>query len=181
MAAYTSILKLAEPHPAAVVPAEEAAFTALVVLHQRMVYGIAQRALGRRQEAEDLAQEVFLTLYQHRDEIRSEQHLVSWLRQVTSRRCIDHRRRRRFGEEELPEIPVAPAAPDPWLEGALRQAVGRLPMRARLVVILRYQQDLEPAEIAPILGMPLATVKSHLRRSLDRLRRHFPEEVSRAQ
>lgn len=163
-----------------VVPGEEAGFTTVVTRHQRLVYGMARRALGRRQDAEDLAQEVFWALYQHRDEIRSEQHLVYWLRQVTARKCIDYRRRRRFQEDELPELPAAAAGSDPWLAGALRQAVGRLPMRARLVVILRYQQDLDPEEIAPILAMPLATVKSHLRRSLARLRRHFPEEVSRA-
>jgi RNA polymerase sigma-70 factor, ECF subfamily len=48
--------------------------------------------------------------------------------------------------------------------------VDTLPEKARMVVILRYQEDLEPGEIAKTLGMPLNTVKSHLRRSLAMLR-----------
>lgn len=152
-------------------PEDEAGFAALVGQQQRLVYGLARRALGRHQDAEDLAQEVFLTLHQNRQAIRSEAHLRFWLRQVTARKCIDARRRHRFALEALPEIPVAAATPDPWRRRQLWQAVGRLPMRARLVVILRYQQDLDPEEIAAVLAMPVATVKSHLRRSLARLRR----------
>jgi RNA polymerase sigma-70 factor, ECF subfamily len=57
----------------------------------------------------------------------------------------------------------------------LRRIVATLPERPRLVVTLRYQEDLDPAEIAEILDMPLNTVKSHLRRSLAILR----EKMSR--
>ena len=52
----------------------------------------------------------------------------------------------------------------------LRRVVDTLPEKARLVVILRYQEDLDPGEIASVLDMPLNTVKSHLRRSLSSLR-----------
>jgi len=56
------------------------------------------------------------------------------------------------------------------LSDTLSRMVDTLPEKARMVVILRYQEDLEPAEIARALGMPINTVKSHLRRSLALLR-----------
>jgi RNA polymerase sigma-70 factor (ECF subfamily) len=65
---------------------------------------------------------------------------------------------------------------DFMLRDALRRLVATLPEKARLVVTLRYQEDLDPTEIARVLEMPLNTVKSHLRRSLAILR----EKVSRS-
>ncbi len=65
--------------------------------------------------------------------------------------------------------------PDFLLTKLLRRAVATLPEKPRLIVVLRYQEDLEPSEIAEILEMPVATVKSHLRRSLTILR----EKVTR--
>jgi RNA polymerase sigma-70 factor (ECF subfamily) len=59
---------------------------------------------------------------------------------------------------------------------ALRRIVATLPEKPRLVVTLRYQEDLDPTEIAELLDMPLNTVKSHLRRSLVILR----EKVTRS-
>ena len=56
------------------------------------------------------------------------------------------------------------------LAETLRRLVETLPEKARMVVVLRYQEDLEPAEIAKVLEMPVNTVKSHLRRSLALLR-----------
>jgi RNA polymerase sigma-70 factor (ECF subfamily) len=59
---------------------------------------------------------------------------------------------------------------DPLLAHTLRELVAALPENARVVMILRYQEDLDPMDIAQALDMPLATVKSHLQRSLALLR-----------
>lgn len=139
-----------------------------------MVFGLAYHFLHDRAVAEELAQEVFLELYRHFGTIESPQHLVFWLRKVTSRRCIDHTRRRAFWPKlRLDEVPE-PASParlaDPMLSRALARLVASLPERAKLVVILRYQEDLDPVDIAQVLDMPVATVKSHLQRSLAMLR-----------
>jgi len=56
------------------------------------------------------------------------------------------------------------------MQDRLRDLVGELPEKARMVVVLRYQEDLLPAEIAELLEMPVSTVKSHLHRSLALLR-----------
>jgi RNA polymerase sigma-70 factor (ECF subfamily) len=72
--------------------------------------------------------------------------------------------------ETLPEPAETPAAREFFLEGRLQQLVADLPSNARMVMVLRYQEDLEPSEIAETLSMPVNTVKSHLRRSLAALR-----------
>jgi RNA polymerase sigma-70 factor (ECF subfamily) len=72
---------------------------------------------------------------------------------------------------DLPE-PSAPAAeiPDPFLEARIRQLMVRLPPAPRVILALRFQEDLDPQEIAEILAIPVNTVKSHLRRAIERLR-----------
>jgi RNA polymerase sigma-70 factor (ECF subfamily) len=163
---------------------DSTAFAALVRQHQSMVFSLALHVLRSREAAEDLAQEVFLELYRSLSRLESPAHVVAWLRRVTSHRCIDEIRRRRHrpevGVEELPEPGVAPVAREVFGAERLQRAIATLSAKARMVVVLRFQEDLEPAEIADSLGMPINTVKSHLRRSLavlrERLRRDGDHE-----
>lgn len=157
---------------------DQAAFAELVHEHQSMVFSIARHFFRDRALAEDLAQEVFLHLYQHLAAIESPAHLKFWLRKVTGHRCIDYSRRHRLKTVSVDEAPEPVSMfdwPDAMIQNTLRRMVATLPERARLVVTLRYQEDLDPSEIAEILEMPLNTVKSHLRRSLVILR----EKMSR--
>jgi RNA polymerase sigma-70 factor (ECF subfamily) len=154
---------------------DSTAFAELVRGHQGMVFSIAYHYLQDRSLAEDLAQEVFLELYQSLKRIQSPAHLTFWLRRVTANRCIDQGRkklrRREMALEEAPE-PKADGSPsDPLLLQRLRQSLAVLPERQRMVVILRFQEGLGPAEIAEALEMPVNTVKSTLHRSLEELRK----------
>ena len=139
-----------------------------------MVFSLALRALRDRAVAEELAQDVFLQLYGQMDRIESAQHATWWLRKTTSHRAIDELRKRRFrpvaGLENVPEPSERGTQPDFFLDDRLRKLVGALPEKARMVVVLRYQEDLDPMDIAEMLEMPVATVKSHLHRSLAFLR-----------
>jgi len=158
-------------------------FADLVREHQAMVFSMACRYLRNRSLAEEIAQDVFLQLYRKLPTLESPDHIKHWLRSVTAHRLIDHsRQQKRKLESSLPSSqydapePAAPAdGRDPFLAGTLRNLVAELPANARLVMILRYQEDLDPMDIAQALQMPLATVKSHLQRSLawmrDRLAR----------
>jgi RNA polymerase sigma-70 factor (ECF subfamily) len=153
---------------------ESAAFTVLVRKHQRSVYSLALRMLSDRHSAEDLAQDVFLQLHRSVASIESDAHLAFWLRRVTINRAIDQLRREpRHADVSLEEglILVSEARDDdPLLQRRLRELVGRLPPAPRAVVLLRYQEDLDPTEIARTLSMSINTVKSHLKRSLAILR-----------
>jgi len=162
--------------PQAVAGAERVrAFETAVTEHQDMVFSVAYHFLQDHAAAEELAQEVFLELYRHWDEIQTADHRLYWLRKVTSRRCIDQTRRRKLRNhlslDQVPEPFTWMPATDPVLKRYVEQLLVKLDEMPRMIVILRYQEGLEPAEISDLLDMPLATVKSHLHRALALLRR----------
>jgi RNA polymerase sigma-70 factor (ECF subfamily) len=157
------------------------AFSETVKRHQAMVFSIALHYLQDRALAEDIAQEVFLELYQNMAAIQSEDHLLYWLRRVAVNRCIDHGRRKKHRRETDLEAVPEPASPamqaDPMLSEKLRQTLGSLPEKQRMMLILRYQEDLGPAEIADLLSMPVNTVKSTLHRTLEELRKRLVRKL----
>lgn len=161
------------------------AFEAIVRRHERMVFGLAARILRERALAEEVAQEVFLQLFRSIGRIQSDAHAVFWLRRVAAHRAIDVARREparhaRVPLEAAPPLALVRRDGDPWLARTLEQAVLGLPPRARAVVTLRYQEDLDPTEIAELLDAPVNTVKSQLKRALAVLRRRAGLRESRA-
>jgi RNA polymerase sigma-70 factor (ECF subfamily) len=157
---------------------QRAALAELIRAHQRSVYSLALRMLGTRDLAEDLTQDVFMQLHSHVKVIESNAHLAFWLRQVTANRAIDQLRRRSRLEmtslEDAAPLFSAADRSDPLLQRHLRGLLSDLSPAARAVLLLRYQEDLDPADIARTLDMPIDTVKSHLKRSLEMLRRNTP-------
>ena len=155
---------------------DEDAFGCLVRRHQRMVYSIAWRFFADVAVAEDVAQEVFLQLFQNLKSVESDSHLLFWLRQVTSRKCIDHARwlekRRHQSLDAVAEFVPATETREPDLleNQRLRRLVAGLPQKLRAVVVLRFQEELAPAEISKMLGWPVSSVKSRLHRALKLLR-----------
>ena len=154
-------------------------FRSLMLEHQSMVFSIALRILGDRSAAEETAQDVFLDLHAKLGNLASEEHVLYWLRRVTVHRAIDRLRRRERRPEvamdwhDLPELSAPPgetADPDPLLSRRLQQLVASLPEVPRTVLTLRYQEDMSPEEIGGMLDIPVATVKSHLQRTLRLLR-----------
>jgi RNA polymerase sigma-70 factor, ECF subfamily len=153
------------------------AFATLVQRHQRTVYSLALRMLRRPDLAEDLAQDVFLQLYRRLDDIESPSHLGFWLRRVASNLAIDRLRRATSTATQALEDSPEPAeldehteGADPRLEREVTRLLGDLPPAPRAVMLLRYQEDCDVADIAATLDMPVNTVKSHLKRSLAALR-----------
>jgi len=160
---------------------EVAAFGLLVRQHQRAVFSLALRMLSDRSQAEDLAQEVFLQLHKSLASISSTAHLGFWLRKVTANRAIDRLRR----EPKIEAVPLEEADamasetldPDPLLSRQLRALVGQLAPAPRAVLLLRYQEDMDPTQIARALSLSINTVKSHLKRSLAQLRKQMEQSA----
>jgi RNA polymerase sigma-70 factor (ECF subfamily) len=152
------------------------AFVRLVRQHQARVFSLALRLTGRPEDAEELAQDTFLALYGQLRHLQSTQHVRHWVSRTVTHRSIDRLRSRTRRPESasmdpmLLEIPTEDAAADPILHRTLRALLLRLPEVPRAVLVLRFQEDLDPSDIAAMLDLPLNTVKSHLRRSLDWLR-----------
>lgn len=149
-------------------------FTGLVQQHQNMVYSIALHTLRNSAVAEDLSQEVFLSLHQHLHELQSADHVRNWLRRTVANRCIDEIRRQKYRRgpalEDIKEPSVREKEGDPFLSAQLRELVAGLPALARVMTVMRFQEELEPREIAAQLNLPVATVKSRLHRTLKLLR-----------
>lgn len=147
---------------------------AAVLEHQAMVYSIAWHFCRNPAVAEEVAQDVFLQLFEHRKAVGTGPHTARWLRRAVTHRCIDLSRRVsmrvEIGMDPLPDPPGAAAEPDHFLHERLRRLVASLPETPRLVVVLRYGEDMDAAEIAQTLDMPVRTVWSHLQRSVARLR-----------
>ena len=156
------------------------AFAELVEQHEAMVYSLAWNFFGDRSRAEEIAQDVFLQLYRNLHTIESDAHLLFWLRQVATRRCIDQTRRSRMRAVSLDDagdLPARERAADPLRDRRLKRFVQELPEVQRAVVTLRYQEDLDPSEICRIVGMPVNTVKSHLHRALQALRKKLEKHL----
>jgi RNA polymerase sigma-70 factor (ECF subfamily) len=158
---------------------DTSAFADIVRRHQATVFSIGYRMLGRRDAAEDLAQDVFLQLYRKLDSIESSEHLGFWLRRVAANLAIDRLRRAPYAatyalDAAALDVAAEPGAPeateDHLMTRAVTKLLAELAPAPRAVMVLRYQEDRDVAEIAAALDMPVNTVKSHIKRSLTALR-----------
>lgn len=158
---------------------EAAEFRGVVERHQRMVFSLALRVTGEYGTAEEVAQDVFLELFRSAERLSSEDHVRFWLRKVTVHRAADALRRQAHRPESQAEEWMDDAAAEhdggagvgTVLEARLEELLGSLPEQMRVVVVLRYQEEMLPDEIGKLLGQPVATVKSNLQRGLKLLRR----------
>src|ERR1700679_37417 len=157
-------------------------FRRLVETHQRMVFSLALRVTGEHGAAEEVAQDAFLELYRAlgaaEARLESEDHVRFWLRRVTVHRATDALRRRAVRPEAAAEewveddhVPANPEGVNAAVVARLEEVLQALPEAMRVAVVLRYQEEMSPDEIAALLGQPVATVKSHLQRGLQLLRR----------
>jgi RNA polymerase sigma-70 factor (ECF subfamily) len=159
------------------IPRED--FESIVHTHQAMLYRVAFNFLRNVHLAEEIVQDVFLELHRTMPSLDSSAHLTAWLRRVVTHRCIDVSRRRSTQMEtqleEMPDVAGVAREEDPLLNERLRVLVASLPEVQRLVVILRYGEDMNSDQIAAALDMPAPTVRSHLQRALALLRAKAPQ------
>lgn len=149
-------------------------FSEAVEAHKAMVFSIGWHFLRDRIAAEELAQDVFLQLYRNWGCMQSPGHIVFWLRKVTSHRAIDMVRRRKsrpeMSLEETAEPTVLERMQDSLLSSYLERMVASLPEKQRMAIVLRYQEDMDPNEIAKVLDMKASSVKTLIARGLELLR-----------
>lgn len=144
----------------------------LVSKHENTLFRAALAILGDAQEAEDAVQETFLRYLEKRPELRDGEHEKAWLLKVTANRCKSVlRQRRRHPAVEL--LDVYPAPDTDCRE--LMEAIFALPARQRAAVHLHYYEGYTSEEIGAILGQRPGTVRSHLSRARDSLRRYLTD------
>jgi RNA polymerase sigma-70 factor (ECF subfamily) len=140
----------------------------------RRVYGFCRSLLGGDAEAEDAAQNVFLTVWRRRSELGGIRNPVPWLLQIARLTCLNARRdrdRRRAEPVESDSLPDA-GSPIPASEDAdrVRAARERLPERYRTVLLLHFQQGLGHEEMARVMGLSRGALRVLLHRAVVRLR-----------
>jgi RNA polymerase sigma-70 factor (ECF subfamily) len=180
------------------------AFEALVAAHERRIYGLALRIVGRRHDAEEVVQQTFLSVIEHLKDFREEAQFSTWLTRIATNHALAllrKRSRRRTvplaedgsqeGYDDLPH----PQFIAQWRETPeqiasrretrriLDEALGQLDEKYRLVFVLRDVEGLSTAETAEALGITEANVKVRLLRARlmlrEQLTRRFGDEAER--
>ena len=156
-------------------------FRSLVKKHEHQVYTLAVYLLRDRSEAEDVAQETYIKLWNHLDRIDNER-AAAWLMKVTRNACFDRLRKRRphtevsdyhLGSEQVQE--PAEAFEQEQLGDRLRGAIGNLKEPYRSLVVLRDVQQNSYRDVAQALELSLDQVKVYLHRARRQLRDNLQE------
>lgn len=169
---------------AAALSGRSEAFGTLVERYDRAVYHLAFRTLHHQEEARDVAQEAFFKAYRSLRTFKPEAKFSTWIFAIAYHACCDRlARRKRYSNDELPERADASAGPEDQAvagdEGRrLRCAIDALPEKYRAVITLYHLQGRQYDEIAQVLGIPMGTVKTHLFRAKEQLRRMLTESAA---
>lgn len=160
------------------------AFGTLVERYDRAIYHLAYRTLRDQEEARDAAQEAFFKAYRSLHTFKPGAKFSTWLFAIAYHGCCDRlSRRKRFSSEELPERADTAAGPESEAIASdearrLRAAIAELPEKYRSVITLYHLQGRQYEEIAQVLGVPMGTVKTHLFRAKEQLRRILNEQAA---
>lgn len=185
-----------EPEPFLIRRAQKGdqdAFAALVDEHQRYVYNLSLRVLKDENEALDLTQETFIRAWTALPNFRGQSQFRTWLYRIATNLCYNRlpglrRSLADLGDDVLPDLPETKARdanPIREIEAReirshLHQAIDQLDASYRMLIVMRYHDELSYEEIARLLNLPLGTVKTGLFRAKEKLRRALegftPEE-----
>lgn len=177
---------------------DEKAFREVVEEYSDRIYNLTYRMLGNREEAEDVSQEVFITVFKSIDSFRGDSKFSTWLYRIAVNHCKNrikylsrrHDRDQSEYDEELLREQAAGAAtapnpaprPDKQLEGLeleqiMQRCIAQLEEEHRLVIVLRDVEDLSYEEICAITNLPTGTVKSRLHRARLALKKMMLEHM----
>jgi RNA polymerase sigma-70 factor, ECF subfamily len=169
------------------------AFNRLVMLHQTKIYNLALNYVKNQEEAKDLAQDIFVTVYRSLPKLREKEKFTSWLYQIAINHCRNRykklSRRGYFNnislddEESFLQI-AGDEGPEKLLQrkntiNLVRSTIDSMPEAEKEIILLRDIQELAYEEISAILDIPLGTVKSKLNRARtslkDRLKKFYQD------
>lgn len=165
---------------------DASAFGELISQTQSAVYHVCLRMMGEQREAEDMAQEIYLRVYERLQTFDSQRPFLPWIRRVAANYCLNQLSRRLpalSSFDEAYDRAEESAGPLAQIEQAeqtrqIRTALLRLSPRQRAVIELRHFQDLRYEEIAQALNLPVSDVKSDLFRARRLLAEMLKDEPS---
>jgi RNA polymerase sigma factor (sigma-70 family) len=167
---------------------DELAFKTLVTNYQDLVYNTALGVVQNSEDAEDVAQEVFLQVYRSIDQFKGDARLSTWIYRITTTKALDHirsrRRKKRFAfitslfgpNDELVHEPIDFQHPGVALDrkeqaALLFRLIGQLPDNQKTAFILHKTEELSYQEIADVMKLSVSAVESLLFRARQNLRK----------
>jgi RNA polymerase sigma-70 factor (ECF subfamily) len=165
------------------------AFAELVERYRTRVFGLILRTVGDRSRAEDLAQEVFLRIHRGLPYFRGRARLSTWIYRIVVNLCLQERQRPARIEVPVDEAgdadhpPRQLATSDPAFAGIelhdrLSKALAQLPANYRLLIAAHYLDGVQYEDLAEALDLPLGTVKTHLFRARQQLRKLLEQQMT---
>lgn len=166
---------------------DESAYRALLKKYENSVHSICYRMVRNTEEARDIAQDVFVKVFNMLDRYNPHYAFSSWLFKITANLCIDSIRKRRASfisfdepvQQEEGSIPRQFESPgrnpeevviDRQHGSMVSEAIETLPEHYRIIILLRHQEQLAYEEIAEQLQIPLGTVKARIHRAREMLK-----------
>ena len=153
------------------------AFEALYEQYKNLVFKNAYLITGSREEAQDILQEVFVSVWKSRQTFNPDKgKLTTWLHRITVNKCLERKRKKKltFVSLEKVDLPQTQSSDEVLVSRQeyerLIEAMNTLETKHRVVLVLRYFNDLSYEEIAQTVGVPLGTVKSRINQALKLLR-----------
>ncbi len=167
---------------------EEAALRELIEAHQDRLYAFIRRMVHHHHDAEEVCQEAFLKAFASLKSFSPQYRFSTWLFTIAYRVALNHLRRKKAvtGDVDFARLPqlestsaasLVESAETARLRGKVWEMVDRLSPPQRAALVLFYRHEYSCQDIARILDVPVATVKSHLHRARHRLRDLLLEEV----
>ena len=155
------------------------AFSMLVTRHERRLYNLAYRMLGRPEDARDAVQDAFLSCYRRIDTFRGDATFSTWVHRITVNACYDLLRKRvpePVDPLALPETPGGDPADAASAGADVHRALQAIPEEFRAALVLHDLLDVSVEDVAAALEIPVGTVKSRLHRARARLGRALGAE-----
>jgi RNA polymerase sigma-70 factor, ECF subfamily len=160
---------------------DEGAFEELIEGYKNLVFALIARTVQDRSRAEDLAQDVFLRIHRGLPYFRGEARLSTWIYRIVANVCVQERGQQAAAgstvsfDDDRASVRTPAVADrrfsDLELRDRLEKAIAQLPAQQRLLVAAHYLQGVRYEDLAEALRMPLGTVKTHLFRAKQQLRR----------
>jgi len=166
------------------------AFTELMYLYKDKIYHLAYRMLGNSQEAEDISQETFLRVYANLDRYDDQHKFSTWIYRIATNLCIDRIRKKKAdfsldeswnadeGIDWYSKIPNYDKSPEEEAivneeQEIIHNAILNLPPKYRVIMTLKYVEELSVQEISEVVNLSVATVKTRLHRGREYLRKQL--------
>lgn len=155
---------------------DETIFSELVKRHKEKVRNIIYLTLSNTDSVDDIAQEVFITVYRHLNNFRFESQFTTWLYRITINKCKDHLRKKSIRKIFLP-LTAEESEPvfesineDTDIKHIVRNAIATLPDKLRIPLVLKDLEGFSYQEIADTMDCEIGTVKSRIFRAREALK-----------